>query len=85
MFAAEVAIDELAAAVGMDPIELRVRNEPDVDPEDGKPWSGRHLVECLRRGADAIRLGAARSGATERPVEGSGGWAPGWPRRCTRR
>ncbi|MDO3636112.1 xanthine dehydrogenase family protein molybdopterin-binding subunit [Mycolicibacterium arseniciresistens] len=52
MFAAEVAVDELAAAVGMDPIELRVRNEPDVDPEDGKPWSGRHLIECLQRGAD---------------------------------
>ncbi|OBG87782.1 xanthine dehydrogenase [Mycobacterium sp. E802] len=51
-FAAEVAMDELAVACDLDPIELRVRNDPDVDPESGKPWSGRHLVECLRTGAE---------------------------------
>ncbi len=50
-FAAEVAMDELAHRCGIDPIELRIRNEPDVDPETGKPWSARHLVECLRTGA----------------------------------
>ncbi|MEW2482269.1 xanthine dehydrogenase family protein molybdopterin-binding subunit [Mycobacterium sp. NPDC049093] len=51
-FAAEVAMDELAVACHLDPIELRLRNEPDVDPESGKPWSGRHLVECLNLGAE---------------------------------
>lgn len=51
-FAAEVAMDELAVRCGIDPIELRIRNEPGVDPETGKPWSGRHLVECLRTGAE---------------------------------
>ena len=51
MFAGEVAMDELAVACGIDPIELRVRNEPDRDPESGKPWGNRHLVECLREGA----------------------------------
>ncbi|HEV7136022.1 MAG TPA: xanthine dehydrogenase family protein molybdopterin-binding subunit [Steroidobacteraceae bacterium] len=51
MFAGEVAMDELAAACGLDPIELRVRNEPARDPESGKPWGNRHLVECLREGA----------------------------------
>ncbi|MGP4056003.1 xanthine dehydrogenase family protein molybdopterin-binding subunit [Mycobacterium sp. 4D054] len=51
-FAAEVAMDELAVAAGIDPIELRIRNDPEVDPETGKPWSGRHLVECLRLGAE---------------------------------
>lgn len=51
MFAAEVAMDELAAACGVDPIELRIVNEPPVDPESGKPWSGRNLVGCLREGA----------------------------------
>ncbi|MBX7447638.1 xanthine dehydrogenase family protein molybdopterin-binding subunit [Mycolicibacterium sp. 3033] len=50
-YAAEVAMDELAVACGLDPIELRVRNEPDVDPESGKPWSSRRLVDCLRLGA----------------------------------
>jgi xanthine dehydrogenase YagR molybdenum-binding subunit len=51
-YAVEVAMDELAVACGVDPIDLRVRNDPDVDPETGKPWSGRHLVECLRLGAE---------------------------------
>lgn len=51
MFAGEVAMDELAIACGLDPIELRIRNEPDIDPESGKPWSGRNLIGCLREGA----------------------------------
>ncbi|MEU5843357.1 xanthine dehydrogenase family protein molybdopterin-binding subunit [Rhodococcus sp. NPDC047139] len=51
MFAGEVAMDELAVELGVDPIELRIRNEPDVDPESGLPWSSRRLVECLREGA----------------------------------
>lgn len=52
MFALEVAMDELAVACGIDPIEVRLRNEPDVDPETGKPWNNRRLVECLERGAE---------------------------------
>ena len=51
MYAGEAAMDELAVACGLDPIELRIRNEPDLDPELGRPWSGRHLVACLREGA----------------------------------
>ena len=50
-FGPEVAMDELAEVCGLDPIELRVRNEPEVDPESGRTWSSRHLVECLRQGA----------------------------------
>jgi xanthine dehydrogenase YagR molybdenum-binding subunit len=52
MYALEVAMDELAVACGIDPIELRIRNEPDVDPETGHPWSDRRLVECLQTGAE---------------------------------
>ncbi|MCV7278356.1 xanthine dehydrogenase family protein molybdopterin-binding subunit [Mycolicibacterium flavescens] len=51
-YALEVAMDELAVACGVDPIELRIRNEPDVDPETGNPWSDRRLVECLLTGAE---------------------------------
>jgi len=51
MFALESAIDELAVACGLDPIELRMRNEPAVDPESGRPFSSRNLVACLREGA----------------------------------
>jgi xanthine dehydrogenase YagR molybdenum-binding subunit len=51
MFALESAMDELAIACGLDPIELRVRNEPKVDPETGHPFSSRGLIACLREGA----------------------------------
>jgi xanthine dehydrogenase YagR molybdenum-binding subunit len=51
-FGPEVAMDELAEACGVDPIDLRVRNEPEKDPESGKPWSSRRLVDCLRQGAE---------------------------------
>ncbi len=52
MFALESAIDELAVATGIDPIELRIRNEPELDPEKGIPFSSRNLVACLREGAE---------------------------------
>jgi xanthine dehydrogenase YagR molybdenum-binding subunit len=52
MFALESAMDELAVACGLDPIELRIRNEPEVDPETGHPFSSRGLVACLRNGAE---------------------------------
>jgi xanthine dehydrogenase YagR molybdenum-binding subunit len=51
MFALESAMDELALACGLDPIELRVRNEPAVHPQTGLPFSSRNLVACLREGA----------------------------------
>jgi xanthine dehydrogenase YagR molybdenum-binding subunit len=51
MYALESAMDELAVACGLDPIELRIRNEPALDPESGNPFSSRNLVACLRDGA----------------------------------
>jgi xanthine dehydrogenase YagR molybdenum-binding subunit len=51
-FALESAIDELAIELGVDPIELRVRNEPDTDPSSGLPFSSRHVVEAWRAGAE---------------------------------
>jgi xanthine dehydrogenase YagR molybdenum-binding subunit len=51
MYALESAMDELAIACGLDPIELRVRNEPEIDPETGLRFSSRNLVACLREGA----------------------------------
>ncbi|MFE9835464.1 xanthine dehydrogenase family protein molybdopterin-binding subunit [Streptomyces sp. NPDC005551] len=51
MYALESAMDELAVELGMDPVELRIANEPDTEPDSGKPFSSRHLVECLREGA----------------------------------
>jgi len=51
LFALESAMDEMAIACGLDPIELRVRNEPEIDPDSGHPFSSRGLVACLREGA----------------------------------
>jgi xanthine dehydrogenase YagR molybdenum-binding subunit len=70
MFALESAMDELALACGLDPIELRARNEPETEPESGRPFSSRNLVGCLREGAarfgwahrDVLRGDGARDG-----------------------
>ncbi len=47
----EQAMDELAVKLDMDPIELRVKNEPEEDPEKKVPFSTRALVPCLQEGA----------------------------------
>ena len=70
MFAGEVAMDELAVACGLDPIELRVRNEPERDPESGSQWGNRHLVECLREGARRFGWGG-RDPKPRQRTEGS--------------
>ncbi len=51
-FALESALDELAEKLGMDPIELRVRNEPANDPTTGTPFSSRNIIEAYRTGAE---------------------------------
>lgn len=51
MLALESAMDELAEKLKLDPIELRVRNEPTEDPEKHIPYSSRHLVACMWEGA----------------------------------
>lgn len=53
-FALESAMDELAVALDMDPVELRRRNEPDHDFETGKPWSSRRLLQCYDVAAEAF-------------------------------
>jgi xanthine dehydrogenase YagR molybdenum-binding subunit len=50
-FALESAMDELGYATGVDPVELRLRNDTDTDPYSGRPFSTRALRECLTRGA----------------------------------
>jgi xanthine dehydrogenase YagR molybdenum-binding subunit len=51
LMALECAMDELAEKLNLDPIELRVRNEPSEDPEKHIPYSGRHLIACMQEGA----------------------------------
>lgn len=50
-FALESALDELAVAAHLDPIELRIRNHADVDPSSDLPWSSKHLLACYSEGA----------------------------------
>ena len=52
MFALECAMDELAYALKIDPLELRLINYAEKDPESGKPWSSKALRECYRLGAE---------------------------------
>ena len=69
LLALECAMDELAVALGMDPIALRIKNEPATDPQNGKPFSTRTLVPCMQKGAELFgwnkrnpRPGAVRDG-----------------------
>ena len=68
MMALEIAMDEMAEKLGLDPVEFRILNDTQVDPEKPeRPFSQRQLVECLRIGAERFgwskRNAAARQGA----------------------
>ena len=53
MMALEIAIDEMAERLGLDPVEFRIINDTQVDPENPeRPFSHRNLVGCLRTGAE---------------------------------
>ncbi|CAA9450433.1 MAG: Periplasmic aromatic aldehyde oxidoreductase, molybdenum binding subunit YagR, partial [uncultured Pseudonocardia sp.] len=74
-FALESAVDELAGRLGVDPVALRMRNEPDRNPVDGRRFSHRDLRGALARGAE--RFGwAAR--APEPRATRDGRWLVGW-------
>jgi xanthine dehydrogenase YagR molybdenum-binding subunit len=73
-FALESALDEAAERLGVDPVELRVRNFADHDQDKGRPWTSNSLLECYR-------IGAERFGWAGRPAAGTasdGRWRLGW-------
>jgi xanthine dehydrogenase YagR molybdenum-binding subunit len=51
LMALECGMDELAERLNLDPVELRLRNDTQTDPEHHLPFASRHLAECLREGA----------------------------------
>jgi xanthine dehydrogenase YagR molybdenum-binding subunit len=53
-YALEVAMDELAVKLKMDPVDLRLINYAETHPQTGQPWSSKHLRDCYRRGAESI-------------------------------
>src|SRR5258708_13609026 len=68
-FALESLLDELSYELGVDPIELRLRNYAEVHPPTGLPWSSKALRECYQGGADRFAwarrepaVGAMRDG-----------------------
>ena len=74
LFALECEMDVAAERLGIDPVELRVRNFADHDQETGRPWSSNSLRDCYR-------VGAERFGWARRPVQGTavdGWWRIGW-------
>ena len=63
-FALDCALDELAHSFGLDPLEIRLRNHAAVNPQSGKPWTSKGLLDCYR-------IGAGMFGWTDRPRGGT--------------
>ncbi|MGN6701712.1 MAG: xanthine dehydrogenase family protein molybdopterin-binding subunit, partial [Burkholderiaceae bacterium] len=74
-YALECAMDELAVALKMDPVQLRLQSYAETEPKDGKPWSGKHLRECYRVGAE--RFGWSRRNPEPRSMR-DGDTLIGW-------
>jgi xanthine dehydrogenase YagR molybdenum-binding subunit len=70
VYALESALDEVAVALGMDPVGLRLRNHADADPQSGRPWSSKSLRECYREAAG--RFGWARRNPRPRSTHDGG-------------
>jgi xanthine dehydrogenase YagR molybdenum-binding subunit len=83
LYALECALDELAVALNMDPMELRLRNHADVDPQSGKPWSSKSLKECYKQAAERFgwskRDPKPRSMRDGRQLIGFGMATASWP------
>jgi xanthine dehydrogenase YagR molybdenum-binding subunit len=69
-FALEAAMDELAMALPMDPVTLRLRNYAEHEADTGKPFSSKHLRECYRQAAE--RFGWLRRSAAPRSMRDGG-------------
>jgi xanthine dehydrogenase YagR molybdenum-binding subunit len=61
-YALEAAMDEMAYALKIDPVEFRLKNYAETDPQENKPWSSKSLRDCYRLGAD-------RFGWSKRQIE----------------
>jgi xanthine dehydrogenase YagR molybdenum-binding subunit len=76
LYALESAMDELAFKLKMDPVALRLLNEPEKDESKGLPFSSRHLKECLTLGAE--KFGWARRNPAIGSMKDEQGLTLGW-------
>jgi xanthine dehydrogenase YagR molybdenum-binding subunit len=75
MMALEIAMDEMAEKLKLDPVEFRILNDTQVDPtKPDRPFSQRHLVECLRTGAERFGWGQRH---TQPATQREGRWLIG--------
>ena len=75
-FALESAMDELAHALKMDPVKLRLTNYAECHPISGKPWSSKKLRECYERGAE--EFGWSRRTSDPKSMREADGTLVGW-------
>jgi xanthine dehydrogenase YagR molybdenum-binding subunit len=80
LFALESAMDELAYALNIDPVQLRLINDTQTEPINGLPYSSRHLRECFEAAASAF--GWSRRSAPPRSMR-DGDWLVGWGTAAT--
>ena len=75
LMALEIAMDEMAEKLGLDPIEFRLRNDTQVDPEKPhRPFSQRRLAECLQARRRALRLEQGATPNRRSYAKGAGWW-----------
>ena len=74
-FALESAMDELAYKLKMDPVELRLKNYAEKDPESEKPWTSKNLRQCYTQAAE--RFGWSKRNPEPRSMR-DGDWLIGW-------
>jgi xanthine dehydrogenase YagR molybdenum-binding subunit len=75
-FAMESSVDELAYKLGQDPVALRLANDTTIDIATGRPFSSRHVGECLRRGAE--RFGWERRSMAPQSMRSADATQIGW-------
>ena len=76
LYALESAMDELAIKLKLDPVQLRLMNEPAKDESTGQEFSSRHLKECLTTGAE--KFGWSRYNPAIGSMKNDGGMTLGW-------
>ncbi len=76
LYALESGMNELAVALNIDPVQLRLINEPATDESTGTPFSSRHLIECLQTGAE--RFGWAQRDPRPGSMRNGAGVVVGW-------